>query len=546
MSLFLLVLALCCPAWAAQLQVQVEDDSLVVGESVALEVQIVDGRFDGVPDFPVARGLRSRYRGQGQTRSIIGMKATRVVRYSYQLSALSEGTWTVGPFELMVDGAPLQHPAIEIEVTAQPADEGAQVAVRAEVSDDRPFVGELITYHLEFRRRVEAHSIRWTPPETPGLIAEPSVEIAQRDRNQIENGVEEAVLDILLPLRATATGAQTISPAVITADLPAPRNPSTGRRPVDVFGRYRLSTKSLPTRPLELEVRPLPEEGRPADFSGLVGSFTLDVAASDTAVAREDTVTLTVELRGTGVLAGFTLPPVPDSDDFRVYDDSPTVEARVTADGLVSVATFRRAVVPLVEGDLSIPPIGLSVFDPSLEAYTTISSRPITLRVRGSSGDAGGDVQRYSSGESDQRRDVEALGDDILPAPGQARVGDRTLAGVLPLVVGLPLLPILGGLALLGRAWLAGRAADPWSELSRRAIPADPTERIAALSTLFRDAAALRLGCAPPEVDRTRLEALGPAVVALYTDLESARFGGGSTGGLIDRVRAFVAQKGSL
>ena len=78
MSVFLLLLALCCPAMAARLQVQVEDDEVVLGQTVTLEVQIIDGRIDGVPEFPVEPGLQARYRGQGQTRSIINMKTTRI------------------------------------------------------------------------------------------------------------------------------------------------------------------------------------------------------------------------------------------------------------------------------------------------------------------------------------------------------------------------------------------------------------------------------------------------------------------------------------
>jgi len=546
MSLFLLVLALCCPALAAKLQVQVEDDTLVVGENVALEVQVIDGRLDGVPEFPVGQGLRTRFRGQGTSRSIINMKTTSVVRYSYLLSALQPGEWTIGPFDYEVDGERLRHPAVTIEVKAEAQGEESPVRVTANLSNNTPFVGELVTYHVQFRRKVEAHNIRWTPPETPGFIAEPSAELAQRDRSQIENGVEEAVLDIMLPLRATAAGPQTVSPAVITADLPAKPDPRSGRRPVDVFGRYKLQSKSLPTPPISVDVRPLPTEGRPADFSGLVGSFELSIDATDTTVAREETVTLTVTLRGTGVLAGFALPPVPDTADYRVYDDTPVVETAATADGLLSKATFRRAVVPLAEGQLVLPPIGLTVFDPREEAYTTISTRPVVLEVTRGLAAGDDDVQRYATGSADQRRDVEALGDDILPAPGTAAISDRTFAGALPLIVGLPLLPLLVGIGVSVRSAVAGRQADPWAELEAHPMPAEPGERIAHLSWMFRQAASLRLGCAPAEVDRVRLHTLGPKVVALYTDLEAARFGGGATGGLIDRVRAFVKGRGSL
>tara|TARA_B100001093_G_scaffold59974_1_gene50621 strand:- start:253 stop:462 length:210 start_codon:yes stop_codon:yes gene_type:complete len=69
---------------------------------------------------------------------------------------------------------------------------------------------------------------------------------------------------------------------------------------------------------------------------------------------------------------------------------------------------------------------------------------------------------------------------------------------------------------------------------------------MAMISSLFRDAAALRIGCTPSEIDKNRLEPLGEAVVALYLDLESARYGGGAAEGLVTRVQAFVANRGTI
>ena len=98
------------------------------------------------------------------------------------------------------------------------------------------------------------------------------------------------------------------------------------------------------------------------------------------------------------------------------------------------------------------------------------------------------------------------------------------------------------GLALRGLH--ARRQVDPWTELARRSIPLDPKERLAALEALFREAAALKLGCPAAAVDRGRLEALGPAALSLYGDLETARYGAGAVAGLVERVMAWIASRG--
>ena len=175
-----------------------------------------------------------------------------------------------------------------------------------------------------------------------------------------------------------------------------------------------------------------------------------------------------------------------------------------------------------------------------------VSSPPLGLQV--SPGVAGGDdtIQRFSTGQGDRRRDVEALGDDILPAPGGVSVADRTFAGAVPVMASLLLLSILGALGLLVRSVVARRRVDPWAALAMQQIPSELAARVATLSGLFREAAALRLGCAPSEIDRNRLQALGEAVVGLYADLEAARYGGGDAAGLEARVRAFIAKRGAL
>ncbi len=542
MPLLLMLLLLCNPALAARLQVQVETDQMTVGQSVLLEVQVVDGQATDVPRITVGDGLQVRYRGQGQSTSIVGLKATRVVRYSFQLTAIQKGAWTVGPVELNVDGEQLSNPPLRIVVQDQPEEAKARAEVVGRLSDSEPFLGEVVVFQATFRRREEALNIRWTPPETPGFVVEPSAEIEQNDRTNLVNGVEEAVLDLYLPLRATTPGEHTVSPALVLADMPAPADPRTGRRPVDLFGRYRTRTANFATNPMPVRVRPLPEEGRPADFSGLVGQFSMRATPSAGRVAQGESLTLTVEIDGAGVLSGFQLPPAPEGLGFRVYDDAPTVEAKATAEGLRSRAVFRRAIVPETEGELEIPGISFSVFDPQAEAYVPLQTPPIRVRV--TPGDVGGDLESFAGGATDRRRDVAALGDDILPAPGSAHVANRTLQGAMPLLVGIPAIPALAWLALLGRGLADRRRADPWNALAQRALPTTPSERLAAAETLFRDAAGLALGCPPPSVDREKLAVLGETAVAIYRDLETARYGGGAGEGLVERVTAFVRSRG--
>lgn len=545
MSLVLAWLAVLGAALGASAELSVADNTLAVGQTVELQLQLVDGRLRGVPQVPAEEGLKLQYRGQGQSTVVRNFETTRIVRYSYQLIAVQPGHWTIGPVTLQVDGEPVTAGPIVITVEEAREQDDRPVEVEAVLSDTEPFEGEVVVHRLVFRHREEVSNLRLSPSETPGFIAEPTAEADQTERTLNDNGVRTGVIEVLSPLRAVAAGPQTVSPAVVSADVPEDPDPRTGRRRVDLFGRARTKTQRLATRPIPVTVRPLPSEGRPAGFSGLVGDFEIRARPSARTVSLGDTLTLEVVVEGWGSLAGLSLPGLPDDAGFRVYDDAPELTAKVTAEGLRSRAVLRRALVPEAEGERTLPPIELVAFDPGTEAYTALATPPLSIQVL--AGDPGGELASFADGDAEQGAEVGALGDDILPAPGGATVGDRSLSGVLPLAVGLPLVPALGllGLGLLG--WRERRAPDPWAELRGRlaALPPEPGARLSALEGIFREAAGLRLGMPGPAVSEDTLQPLGAEAVALFRALSAARYGGGADADLTSRVTHFVAGGGA-
>lgn len=511
-------------AWAARLQLAVERNELNVGDTVALQVQLVDGRSRGVPEVRVGEGLTARFRGQSQETVMVNFETTRILNFTYALSAVAVGAWEVGPVEVEVNGQLVRADAITIKVVERAAGAAAAASVRAALSDPQPFVGEVITYGLTFEHRGAAYNPRWTPPSLDGFAQLSQTEPDQSDSTTRRDGVDVTLAEVRLPLVALSPGAREVEPAVLTADMPAPPDRRTGRRAVDMFGRERTRPETFATPKLRVEVRPLPEP-RPADFSGLVGTFQLEASELPRSLPLGGTVTQELRLRGQGSLAGFKLPSPATNDQLRVYDDAPTVVTGWRQGALISEALFRRALVPEREGRLSVPSTQLVVFDPELEAYVTLTAPGAEILV--TPGEAGGDLQRFSGAPAAGGGVIEALGDDILPAPTQVQVRDASLGGALPLALGAPALPLLGLLGLGARRRLQGwspkrPAAGPGLE----ALPPEGPARLLALEGLLRARCAARLGCAPPAVDRAAVAGLDAETLQLYVDLEAARYGG--------------------
>jgi hypothetical protein len=93
--------------------------------------------------------------------------------------------------------------------------------------------------------------------------------------------------------------------------------------------------------------------------------------------------------------------------------------------------------------------------------------------------------------------------------------------------------------------WLRSRPDDPFAAVRRSlaTLPKEPEARLGALEGAFRDVAGLRLGMHPPTVDQTAVQRLGSEALALYQDLDRARYGGDDAVDLEARVRRFVGRR---
>jgi hypothetical protein len=539
-ALLMLLLAV-APALAADLAASLPVSELTVGQTVELEVQLTDGDPDGLPAVPHGPGLAVAFQGQGQSVVSVNFQTTRIVRYTYTVTALSEGIHQLGPITQRVRGDTLRVEPARVTVAPRSAAQKTAHDLRVSLTDDQPFVGEVISYNLRYRRTQEIHGRSFELPDFDGFLQDKSLEPQGREFRVEEDGQLATVEEFWVPLVATGLGDRTISPALLTLQIPEAQK-RRDRRFDPFFDRTPVRTERLASDSLRPTVRPLPDDGRPDDFSGLVGTFGLKVVPSTRDVPLGGSVTVEVTLTGSGALAGFSLPPLPPDSGLRAYDDSPEVTVRLQDGRYIAHMTQKRAIVPEREGALTLPPVSLSVFDPDREAYVRLRSDPVEITVR--PGDAGGEVASFGGDTPDQRQDVAALGDDILPAPGEARVRDRSLAAAWPLALGMGVLPLaaFAGLRLQGR--VRARPRDPKATLRARlgSLPSNPTDRLAALELLFREAAGLRLGAAAPGIDKAQVATLGPDAARLYADLDAARYGGASVADLEPRVRAFVEE----
>jgi len=294
-----------------------------------------------------------------------------------------------------------------------------------------------------------------------------------------------------------------------------------GRVPLDA--RERSATAA----PLALWVRSLPEEGRPPDFGGAVGELTVAASAEPRELTLGETLTVTLEVRGSGDLDGFERPR-PSWPGFTLLG--------VTEERLPGARRIRFDLRPEGTGVDRVPALELPYFRPGpAPAYGRASSAPIPIRVHPAATPA----------PSSAEPPAPPAGGAAAELPREDGAGRPWwwLAG--PLVAG----PLLVAALLRRRRTASRRQPTPSPEAralaARLAAGEDP-------GGAWIDYLARRLGCSGPALVGTavaeRLVAAGhpagPAARAaeLLEQLVAARYGGPAPGDAAARARRTAAE----
>jgi hypothetical protein len=228
-----------------------------------------------------------------------------------------------------------------------------------------------------------------------------------------------------------------------------------------LFGRVIQKSITLKPDAKPVTVLPLPVEGRPADFSGAVGQFQVASDVTPAAGVVGDPLTFKLTVTGKGNLSRVSSEGLHNSPQWRVYRSN----AKVTADddtGVQGFKTFSQPVVPLQAGQLTLPGLSFSYFDPEASRYVTRATQPIRVTV--SPGAASGQVAPTLQAAGPSGNGQNAAADALVP---DVAVRGGYTATLEPLVwrrwfVGAAIAPValmLAAVMLIRRHQL--RVSDP-------------------------------------------------------------------------------------
>ena len=426
----ILFLALSCVGWAAEVQVasSIDKTQVQVDEELSFTIRILGAAGNvPAPHLPVYQGFESFYTGRTSQFTFVNGRSSSTVEFNYVLVPKVAGRFTLTPVEVWIEGKRYQTQPLEIEVSGpqlQPAapvptsrpsrltsppsapapvpqaggppPSGADdnVFMKASVDKQVAFPNEqiLLTYTLYTRYDTRFEGFEEEPTVSGFWIEDFPLDRDLGRETVTMNGKRYVKADVRkVALFPTSVVTYTIQPGVAKVSV---RQEPKNSGPFDDFFDdsffsgasffSRRVEKLLKPDPLTISVRPFPEAGKPKSFSGAVGQFRMSASLEKGEVKQNEPVTLKLILEGEGNIATLAKPPVPELTGFKIYEGDSSNELLKQGANIGGRKTFEIIFIPTEAGDLSIPPLEFSFFDPRRQTYQILHSQAFPLKVTAS------------------------------------------------------------------------------------------------------------------------------------------------------------------
>ena len=174
----------------------------------------------------------------------------------------------------------------------------------------------------------------------------------------------------------------------------------------DPFDQGQIINYAAKSNAVKLTVLPLPNNNVPASFKGIVGNYTMSTSINKTDIETNETVTIKIDIKGTGNLKLLNIPELEIPNGLDKYD--PKITDRISRNNIISgEKNAEYVIVPRIPGKKEIKPVAFSFFDPDKRQYRTLTSDSFTLNVSPGKNITSNTLTGIT------KEDIKLLGEDI-------------------------------------------------------------------------------------------------------------------------------------
>lgn len=366
-------------SYAVSVQATVDRTRITMEDILILRVSVSDS--DVQVDTSVIKDFKILSQNSGSSFQWINGKTSHEYTYNYSLAPVRKGRLIIPSLSFTQKGKVYSTQPITVVVQDSTVSDQDRkdIIVEAKINDALPYVGEQIIYEFSLYAAVQISNPSLSIPDFNDFVVkelEKDSSFTTVINGRAYEGIHRRI--ILIPLKA---GTYNIPPSVLSCNEVVQRR-GRSSDPFDLFfSRDKMKRKVLQTKPMTIQVNSLPQNPHDIPFSGLVGRFELTSDIENTNLKVGDSTTLAMTVNGSGNLMDAGEPEVHAPEGFKIYKDNPEEDISVTSTGYQGKKVFRIALVAVKEGQYTLPPVNINVFNVTTGQYDVLSSPSYSLSV---------------------------------------------------------------------------------------------------------------------------------------------------------------------
>jgi len=359
---FLLLLSSFMPGnvFAAQIGVSFDRNPVSLDESFQI-IFTANDTPDSDPDFsPLEQDFEILGQSQSSNSSWINGRSSKTIQWTLNVMAKHTGSLVVPAVKFGDDES---QPA-SVMVTQAAANKAINtdddLFLEVEANPQSPYVQSQVLYTVRLYRRVDIAQAALNEPELSDAVVEKLGD--DSNYNTQINGVNYLVTERKYAIFPQKSGALTIKPLVLTAEVMASSRPNFN----GFFNSQMTKTRKISSKSVTLDVKPAP-----ATFTGqhwlsaeqLVLKEEWSGDNQQMKVGEPLTRTLTLLAKGTTVGQLPELNAGKIDAQLKTYPDQPVLREQKKPEGLIAFREEKIAIIPSKAGFYKLPAIEIPWFN---------------------------------------------------------------------------------------------------------------------------------------------------------------------------------------